>query len=349
MTDSMQVQLDDQLVLCKRGATLYKQALDAVANSLAGHVQKDGKIASDALNCIQVQLMQVARALAEHAALEAMIKYGEKQDPFERHLGIMYASQAIVDFAKLLLYDLDTVRTISMSTLRDFYTVVDQLNAGLTPQAWSLLGEMILERDHDPSGVVPLDEVHAQFRETFARFSDSVIAPLAEETHRKDKLIPDHVLRQLAELGVFGISIPERYGGCFVDHLAMVIATEELSRGSLGAGGSVLTRPEICAKALLAGGTESQKERWLPKIASGDLMVCVAVTEPNAGSDVARVALTATRTESGYMLNGEKTWATFAGRARDPLSTGSHRQRGIRTQRPVALHRRETVRFEFDR
>jgi (2S)-methylsuccinyl-CoA dehydrogenase len=95
----------------------------------------------------------------------------------------------------------------------------------------------------------------------------------------------------------------------------MVIATEELSRGSLGAGGSVLTRPEICAKALLAGGTEEQRRRWLPVIASGEKMVCIAVTEPNTGSDVARVSLTATPVPGGYLLNGEKTWATFAGRS----------------------------------
>ncbi|MCZ6776018.1 MAG: acyl-CoA/acyl-ACP dehydrogenase, partial [Ignavibacteria bacterium] len=139
--------------------------------------------------------------------------------------------------------------------------------------------------------------------------------PMAEETHRKDKIIPDEILQQLAELGVFGISIPEEYGGSFSDHLVMIIATEELSRASLGTGGSVLTRPEICAKALLAGGTEEQKKRWLPVIASGEKMVCVAVTEPNTGSDVANVAMTARKVEDGYLLNGEKTWATFAGRS----------------------------------
>lgn len=306
---------DDQLQLCRRGAALYRQALDAVGRSLAQKVQKEGKVSADAFNCIQVQSMQIARALAEHAAIEAMLQYGDRGGAFEQQLTITYASQGVIDFAKLLLYDLDSVRTTSMTMLREFFTVADRLNAEITPQAWSSLGKMILERDRDYSGTVQLDEVHEQFRETFSRFSDSVIGPLAEETHRKDKLVPDRVLGQLAELGVFGISIPEQYGGCFIDHLAMVIATEKLSRASLGAGGSVLTRPEICAKALLAGGTEEQKQRWLPSIASGEKMVCVAVTEPNAGSDVARVSLTATRTDGGYVLNGEKTWATFAGRA----------------------------------
>jgi (2S)-methylsuccinyl-CoA dehydrogenase len=313
----MELQLNEQLLLCKRAAALQEHSLDSVARSLAKKAQKDGKISSEAFNCIQVESIQLARALAEHEALVSLIEYTENisSGDFERQLSVLYASQAIVDFAKLLLYDFDNVRTVSISELHEFFAAADRLNSGLTTHAWASLGQKILERDRDISGNLPLEDVHQQFREMVAKFSDSVIAPLAEEIHRKDRLIPDEVLKQLAELGVFGISIPEEYGGCFVDHLVMVIATEELSRGSLGAGGSVLTRPEICAKALLAGGTDEQKKHWLPLIASGQKMVCVAVTEPNTGSDVANVAVTATRTEHGYVLNGEKTWATFAGRA----------------------------------
>ncbi len=311
----MELQMNEQLLVCKQAATLHKHALDSVGKSLAQKVQNDGKISGEAFNCIQIQSMQIARALAEQAALESMIEYAEQAGEFEQQLSVMYASQAIVDFAKLIRYDLDNTHTASISDVQEFLLTADKLNAGLTTQAWASIGKAILERDRDLSGTYALEDVHSQFKEMFAKFSDSVIAPLAEETHRKDKLISNDVLKQLAELGVFGISIPEEYGGCFSDHTVMVIATEELSRGSLGAGGSVLTRPEICAKALLAGGTEEQKKHWLPLIASGEKMVCVAVTEPNTGSDVARVAVTATKTESGYLLNGEKTWATFAGRA----------------------------------
>jgi (2S)-methylsuccinyl-CoA dehydrogenase len=142
-----------------------------------------------------------------------------------------------------------------------------------------------------------------------------VLAPVAEHIHRDDKVVPEPLLKELAALGVFGISIPESYGGSFVDHLTMCIATEELSRGSLGAGGSVITRPEICAKAILSGGSEEQKAKWLPEIAAGERLVSVAVTEPNAGSDVAAVRVSARKVEGGYLINGEKTWCTFAGRA----------------------------------
>src|SRR5262245_63358587 len=95
----------------------------------------------------------------------------------------------------------------------------------------------------------------------------------------------------------------------------MVVATEELSRGSLGIGGSLVTRPEILTRALVAGGTEEQKQQWLPRIASGELMVGIMVTEPDYGSDAGGVKVTATPVDGGYVVNGVKTWATFAGRA----------------------------------
>ena len=122
-----------------------------------------------------------------------------------------------------------------------------------------------------------------------------------------------------SEIGTFGVSVPEEYGGFAAEgegeYLSMVVATEELSRGSLGVGGSLITRPEILTRALVTGGTEEQKQRWLPRIAAGELMVGVMVTEPDYGSDVAHIKVTATPTEGGYLLSGVKTWATFAGRA----------------------------------
>jgi (2S)-methylsuccinyl-CoA dehydrogenase len=120
-------------------------------------------------------------------------------------------------------------------------------------------------------------------------------------------------------MGCFGISIPERFGGIqsdeHEDNLGMIVVTEELTRGSLGAAGSLITRPEILSKALLKGGTEEQKLKWLPQLASGDLLCAVAVTEPNYGSDVANMRLKATKTEGGWLLNGAKTWCTFGGKA----------------------------------
>lgn len=180
------------------------------------------------------------------------------------------------------------------------------------------IGQEVVAREGD-LGPDLLGEDHTMMRDSFHRFADDVVAPLAEDIHRQDLIIPDAILEPLKEMGLFGLSIPASYGGLQDDDkedtLGMVVVTEELSRGSLGAAGSLITRPEILARALLKGGTEEQKQHWLPKLASGEPMCAVAVTEPNYGSDVAGVSLKATATEGGWLLNGAKTWCTFGGKA----------------------------------
>src|SRR5205807_10078510 len=123
----------------------------------------------------------------------------------------------------------------------------------------------------------------------------------------------------VSQLGLFGLSVPELYGGSqgeAPDNRSMLIATEELSRGSLAAGGSLNTRPEILVRALLRAGSEEQRRRWLPAIASGEQLVAVAVTEPDHGSDVASIRCRATRLpDGGWEITGTKLWCTFAGRS----------------------------------
>jgi (2S)-methylsuccinyl-CoA dehydrogenase len=169
-----------------------------------------------------------------------------------------------------------------------------------------------------------LDPDFEMVQDTFRRFADEKLKPVAEHVHRHNADIPEEIIEGLAEMGAFGLSIPEEYGGFGQggesEYIAMVVATEELSRGSLGAGGSLITRPEILARALVAGGTEEQKHRWLPGLASAEIMNAVAVTEPDYGSDVAGIKVTATRAEgpggeTGWKINGVKTWCTFGARA----------------------------------
>ncbi|HUJ74583.1 MAG TPA: acyl-CoA dehydrogenase family protein, partial [bacterium] len=153
-------------------------------------------------------------------------------------------------------------------------------------------------------------------RETFRSFADKRIRPLAEGWHRQDQLIPDALIAEAAALGCFGLSIPVAYGGAQErpDTLGMVVVTEELCRGAL-AFGSLITRPEILARALLKGGTEAQRRAFLPTMASGEKMVAISVTEPDFGSDVARITCAARRTPQGWRISGTKMWSTFAGRA----------------------------------
>lgn len=174
-------------------------------------------------------------------------------------------------------------------------------------------------------------------RDTFHRFALDRIRPHAEEVHRTNGDIPDEIISALAEMGGFGMSVPEEYGGFASggesDYMGMVITTEELSWGSLGIGGSLITRPEILCRALLHGGTEEQKHSWLPRLASGEVMAAVSVTEPDYGSDVAGIVTSASATDGGWLVNGVKTWCTFAARAEvlmllartDPDRSKTHR------------------------
>ena len=162
----------------------------------------------------------------------------------------------------------------------------------------------------------PVDEMLTLTREAAREFASNEIAPHAERIHRQDETIPEEFLTKMGELGYFGLSVPEQYGGVEMGNQAMVITTEELSRASLAAAGSLITRPEILAKALLAGGTERQKQEWLPRIASGELMVGIAVTEPDIGSDVASVKCRAETATARTTLPGAVLRARSAGRRR---------------------------------
>ena len=174
-------------------------------------------------------------------------------------------------------------------------------------------------------------------RDTFHRFAEDKIRPVAEHIHRTNADIPEEIIDGMAEIGGFGLSVPEEYGGFAAggesDYLAMCVATEELSWGSLGVGGCAHHPARDPHPGHREGRHRGAEARWLPQIASGELMVGVMVTEPDFGSDVAGVKVTATPTDGGYLINGVKTWCTFAGRAdtlmllarTDPDRTPGHR------------------------
>ncbi len=180
------------------------------------------------------------------------------------------------------------------------------------------IGRRVVELN-GTSGAYLLSHDATMMQDTFRKLATNVVMPLAEEIHREDRIIPPEILDPLTEMGCFGLSIPYRYGGHksddHEDNMGMIVVTEELSRGSLGASGSLITRPEILARSLLKGGTEAQREKWLPRIAQGHPLCAIAVTEPDAGSDVSAMRLKATKCEGGWTLDGAKTWCTMAGKA----------------------------------
>lgn len=158
------------------------------------------------------------------------------------------------------------------------------------------------------------DESLDMVREQFRRFVADAVAPHAHEWHLKDELIPDSVLASMAEMGVFGLTIPEEDGGLGMGKLAMCVVTEELSRGYIGVG-SLGTRAEIAAELIRAGGTPEQKERWLPRIASGEILPTAVFTEPNTGSDLGSLRTRAVLDGDNWRVTGNKTWITHAARS----------------------------------
>ena len=159
------------------------------------------------------------------------------------------------------------------------------------------------------------DDLLNAVREQYRRFTEERIVPDAHEWHLANDLIPDNIVAEMAELGTFGVCIPEEHGGLGLGKLFMCIVTEELSRGWIGAG-SLGTRSEIAGELILLGGTDAQKAEWLPKIASGEVLPTAVFTEPDVGSDLGSLKTKATQSKSGeWVLSGAKTWITHASRS----------------------------------
>lgn len=162
-------------------------------------------------------------------------------------------------------------------------------------------------------GASGLDEELEMIREQFHRYADERVIPNAHEWHLKDELIPMEIIEELAELGVFGLTIPEEYGGLGLSKASMVVVTEELSRGYIGVG-SLGTRSEIAAELIICGGTEEQKAKWLPGLASGEILSTAVFTEPNTGSDLGSLRTRAVKDGDDWVVTGNKTWITHAQR-----------------------------------
>ena len=186
---------------------------------------------------------------------------------------------------------------------------------GNTQPARSRLVELMQEQAGNLIfGASGLDEELEMIREQFRRFSVEKVEPHAHEWHLKDELIPMEIIEELAELGVFGLTIPEELGGFGLTKASMAVVSEELSRGYIGVG-SLGTRSEIAAELIICGGTDEQKENWLPKLASGEILPTAVFTEPNTGSDLGALRTRAVKDDNGdYKITGNKTWITHAAR-----------------------------------
>jgi len=271
------------------GLTSGEQRLRAALETVRARVTQlipDGDVDRD-----QVAVNELAWAVARSEAALATAKWAEDTgDALAQDIGAAAIAEAIGSIAG-----------------RSALEVIEEAR---------LLAQ--IAANYRPLENLGLSEEQGLLRQTFRDFGRREIKPRAAEIHRENSDIPETILRGLGELGTFGLSIPESYGGSQGEAEGfdtMLIVTEELSRASLAAGGSLVTRPEILVRALVRGGTEEQKARWLPAIATGEKLVAVATTEPDYGSDVASLKCRAERVGDGWVVNGTKLWCTFGGRA----------------------------------
>lgn len=303
---------------------LVKQSLIWIKQQCVG----DKGVSGDKLDEHQMACFDLAWCAAESSTAHFAVDYVYKvvaaneagNGPcLEERMTLAFCAEALQNirnrfFARPQSFGIneDDLATLDAPALRRFCQ--SQLDAGNL----EALGRQIIALN-GASGDYLLGHDATMMQDSFRKLATNVVMPLAEEIHRKDRIIPKEILEPLTEMGCFALSIPERYGGIqsddHEDNMGMIVVTEELTRGSLGGAGSLITRPEILSRALLKGGTEEQRQKWLPLVAMGDPLCAIAVTEPDTGSDVAAMRLKATKCDGGWILDGAKTWCTMAGKA----------------------------------
>jgi (2S)-methylsuccinyl-CoA dehydrogenase len=330
---------EDPLAAARTALAALRQSFDLAAAALAARCSSNGRLAARALDAQQVASFELAWAAADLLAAEsAVARLHAGSSELDTRLALLFAVDAgVAVLARLEALFLEfALDDAPLKSLRDDagWAALRQSAAGSA--ALEAAGRAVVAAEGEV-GAVPLDEAHGLAQESFRRFAAEVVAPRAEAIHRDNLTVPESLLQPLREMGVFGLSVPEQYGGSAPadreDSLLMVLVTEALSEGSLAAAGSLITRPEILTRALVAGGTREQQQHWLPRLAAGEPLCAIAITEPDHGSDVAGLTLKATRVPGGWSLQGAKTWCTFAGKAgvlmvvarTDPDRTLGHR------------------------
>ncbi len=291
--------------------------IDVALGHLRVQCTDPGGFNSQHLDDHQQALFDLATSSAEIQCARQYLHIACEQDEFDLWLANTFAAEVLQKVnARLLRCPEDF--GLSREQLLMPAEIAVRCHERLGGSRLAELGQAIVDRGGS-LGNRGLDTEKMLMAATFRQFADEVVAPLAGSMHRDDTLIPAEILDGVRDLGCFGLSVPEQYGGLLPDdredNLGMIVVTEELSRVSLGGAGSLITRPEIMARALLEGGTVEQKQYWLPRIATGEPLCAIAITEPDFGSDVASIQLRATPTDEGWILNGAKTWSTFAGKA----------------------------------
>lgn len=306
----------DALAAAGRLAAAAQEAVDA-AVAAGARLTDGGKRIDDH----QVHAERIAQLATEARAARELVAYAEghaqegKHDALAEEQAFAFSAETVHKIRGAVEADPEAFDGVAGRL--DDAELRALVRAGLSEARFRSIGAQVLEARGAHATELG-DPVATLTRDSARSFAKTEIVPIAQEMHRQDHLVPEPLIQKMAGLGLFGCSIPESYGGTEMGYLTMVVLTEELSAASLVAG-SLITRSEILTRALLQGGTDAQRRHWLPRIASGELIVCICVTEPDIGSDVASIQCRATPAEMngrhGWFIEGAKAWSTFAGRA----------------------------------
>ena len=304
-----------------------EETLKIATDKVRTLVSKDGRVSGGLIEANQTAAHGLAWLATYVEALRQMQGWAERLDAegtfgeveqllhqiaFGEYLWQIYGGIPMSQGEIIRLQDLGLSQA-EMGTLMSpaVMTLTQQAN---TQAARTRLVALMEERAAEVTvGRTGLDEELEMIREQFRRYAVDRVLPEAHEWHLKDELIPMEIIEELAEMGVFGLTIPEEYGGLGLTKASMCVVSEELSRGYIGVG-SLGTRSEIAAELIICGGTEEQKQKWLPKLASGETLPTAVFTEPNTGSDLGSLRTKAVKEGDDWVINGNKTWITHAAR-----------------------------------
>jgi (2S)-methylsuccinyl-CoA dehydrogenase len=328
-TQTDTVILDNLLNLCGEAVNSAETLLSHAREHVSERVVSDGRVNADALEAEQfaahgyawmATYVETLRQL--HGWAERLDASGSLGDTEKLILQIGFGEYCSQLYGGIPLSQVEIVRPrdmgITPGEVHAFFKdgVKMLVNEGNTSAAHMALAKEIEEaNDTGNYGALNLeDEMLDMIRDQFRRFTVEQVEPHCHEWHMKDVLIPIEVVNQMAELGVFGLTIPEEWGGLGLSKTAMCVVTEELSRGYIGVG-SLGTRSEIAAELIRLGGTDAQKEKYLPKIATGEILPTAVFTEPNTGSDLGSLRTRAEKEGDTYRVTGNKTWITHASRS----------------------------------
>ena len=327
MTSSPTVVLPDLLDVSSKSLVKLEELFNVAVETVRAKVETNGRVSSKLIEENQTSAHGLAWLATYVEALRQMQKWALSLDAdgafseteklihqiaFGEYLWQVRGGISMSQTEILRLQDIG----VSSNAQKAFVSKdVDLLmQQGNTQAARMRLVELMQENNADVTvGASGLDEELEMIRDQFRRYTVDRIEPVAHEWHLKDELIPMEIIEELAELGVFGLTIPEEFDGLGMSKVSMAVVSEELSRGYIGVG-SLGTRSEIAAELILCGGTEEQKTHWLPKISSAEILPTAVFTEPNTGSDLGALRTRAVKDGDNYTVTGNKTWITHASR-----------------------------------